>query len=148
MKTNELSRWVLIISHSKYQQFSTHQTLPNLDLFVLKQESINSKKQKQLSRNHVQQFFTNGKQMYGTNIKSTRKEILTTKLQWYNDYETNSQYKTHVKHPKAIHVQEWITPNTQLHKGWKTNMRDKLTHNNLANINLIMHSSKKLILKL
>lgn len=44
--------------------------------------------------------------MNGTNIKSTRKEILTTKLQRHNDYETSSKYKTHVQHPKAIHVQE------------------------------------------
>lgn len=44
--------------------------------------------------------------MYGTNIKSTRNAMLTTKLQPYNDYETNSNYKTHAKHPKAIHVQE------------------------------------------
>lgn len=57
--------------------------------------------------------------MFGTNIKSTRKAMLTTKLQRQNDYETNSKYKTYVKYPKAIHVQEWITTNTQLHQGMK-----------------------------
>ena len=91
-------------SHSNSQQFSTHQTLPNLDLFVLKQESINSKKQKQLSRNHAQQVFTNGKQTYGTNIKSTCKAMLTTKLQRHHDYQTKSKHKTYVKHSRAIQM--------------------------------------------
>lgn len=73
--------------------------------------------------------------MYGTNIKSTRKIMLTIKLQQHSDCEINYKYETHVKHPKAIHVQQWITPNTQIHQGMKNKLRDKLTHNNLANIN-------------
>ena len=67
--------------YTKITTIYTYQTLPNLNLFVLKQGPTTQRSKNDQPKNHELTSFENRKQMYGSNKNAHARKILTTILQ-------------------------------------------------------------------